>query len=381
MRRRVPELVSSKLFFALAEVLVVEGFKYVLVPASPNEPMQEFEWAEVVTLEDDSWRNSLEKYFATNNNLVDRAVLLAQLKERSGTDLEAKMNKTQIDGIINSGSVEIFSVLAPQKEYGYLGVSAYLDDKGVSKNLEVNSRATSMLAACGHRIADMHGDVFFSRYFDDEEKWERLDFTLADCSSEAAWARRVQEIQGRKNVGDLDRFREKIGMAKDTPRVSSEIEDEDRPKGETQTYRWRQTKEEVEITFKKEGLQKSDAKVVKVDFKRSHVTVNVKGESLLHGSLACAIDPISSTWTLSDGVLQVTMAKAIEEEWWDDLLAEPPKLMPKRGREEVERSRSLAERLFPGLLVSISFALAVLRRTRSKQHGLEPLLHSQDTAA
>jgi hypothetical protein len=37
--------------------------------------------------------------------------------------------------------------------------------------------------------AQVHGDAFLARVFDNEDDFERLDFTLREVSSSAAWVR------------------------------------------------------------------------------------------------------------------------------------------------------------------------------------------------
>merc|ERR1711862_484840 len=89
------------------------------------------------------------------------------------------------------------------------------------------------------------------------------------------------------------------------------------PTGETETYTWRQTSEDVEVTLKKDGITKADKKEVKITFTRQKLKLEVKGEKIIDGTLWSQIDPDECTWTLSDGVLQVTMMKASEESWVD----------------------------------------------------------------
>ncbi|CAK9018133.1 unnamed protein product [Durusdinium trenchii] len=87
------------------------------------------------------------------------------------------------------------------------------------------------------------------------------------------------------------------------------------PKGETADYSWKQSEDEVEVTFKKEGLQKGDKKYVKVAFGRKRLRVEVKDQVIIDSSLAGNTTADECTWTLSDGVLQVTLAKADEGTW------------------------------------------------------------------
>eukprot|EP00746_Dinoflagellata_sp_MGD_P144531 gnl/MRDRNA2_/MRDRNA2_77247_c0_seq1.p1 gnl/MRDRNA2_/MRDRNA2_77247_c0~~gnl/MRDRNA2_/MRDRNA2_77247_c0_seq1.p1 ORF type:complete len:365 (+),score=74.13 gnl/MRDRNA2_/MRDRNA2_77247_c0_seq1:74-1168(+) len=105
------------------------------------------------------------------------------------------------------------------------------------------------------------------------------------------------------------------------------------PSGETDTYTWTQTNGDVEITFNKTGLLRSEKKLVNVKFHRTMIKVDVKSDILLHAALSHAIDVDSSTWTISDGMLQVSLAKAKEREMWIFLLREEVDAEEKRLRE------------------------------------------------
>ena len=52
----------------------------------------------------------------------------------------------------------------------------YVDDQGVAKQLPVNRRASMFAAECGMSLA-VNGDAFLARTFDDEDNFERIDFT------------------------------------------------------------------------------------------------------------------------------------------------------------------------------------------------------------
>ena len=102
--------------------------------------------------------------------------------------------------------------------------------------------------------------------------------------------------------------------------------------GETDGYRWGQTLEEVTVHIDVgPGVR---AKELVVDIKRASVRVAKKAEPdaapLLHGDLQQPVLASESTWMLSDGVLQLTLAKDIRRaanvsggpgsEWWHGLL-------------------------------------------------------------
>jgi len=297
------------------------GFKYVLIPASANESMQELEYSEDIDdLSKDSFREFAEKYFSGLGQSVDRGVLLEQLQARTGMDLQEKQAKGELaaealDRLLVSTSVEIFPVMLPTKETEFEAISVYCDDKGVAKSLDENARVSGLVQACGYPSQTFRGDVFVGRVFDDtEEEWRRVDFCLSDCSTDALWVARTRKQRENRSSGDLASLAGQVG-AKNPAHITPGMLADAEPKGETEQYRWQQTEEEVEVTFKKEGLQKGDKKLVKVAFARQRLKVEVKGEVLLDAALFAPTHPDESTWTLSDGVLQVNVAKAEGSSW------------------------------------------------------------------
>lgn len=293
------------------------GFKYVLVPASPNDVLQELTYdSDVEELTKDTFREFVEKYFSGCGQAVDRSVLLQQLQQRTGVDLKAPgMKGPDLDRLLTSTSVEIFPMQLPTKESSFNAISVYCDDKGIAKNLEENARVSGLAQACGYHGQTFRGDCFVGRVYDDtEDVWRRTDFTLADMSTDAPWVACVRKQREKRSSGDLASLANSVG-AKNPAHISPATMEDNVPKGETDQYRWRQAEEEVEVTFKKEGLEKGDKKAVKVKFLRQHLCVEVKGEALFDGELYGATTPEDSTWTLSDGVLQVTLCKAETETW------------------------------------------------------------------
>lgn len=297
------------------------GFKYVLIPASSNDAMQELEYEEnIVDLNEDTFRPFIEKYFSGLGQSVDRSILLKQLQERTGMDLQEKAAKGELanealDKLLASTSVEIFPVMLPTEATNFEAVSVYCDDKGVAKDLEENPRASGLVQACGYPAQTFRGDIFVGRVFDDtKDEWRRIDLTLKDCSTDAAWVLTTKKQRENRSVGDLSSLAGKIG-AKNPAHITPDMLQEAAPTGETDQYKWCQKEDEVEVTFKKEGLLKGDKKLVKVVFKRQQLKVEAKGEVLIDSALFGPTNPDESTWTLSDGVLQVTLSKANEESW------------------------------------------------------------------
>jgi len=303
------------------------GFKYLFIPASTNDEIKELEYAsDVLELEKDTFREFVEKYFSSAGQDVDRAVLMDQLKERTGVDIKEKQEKGEmssaaLDRLLTATSVEIFPVLLPTKDSGFEAISVYCDDKGVSKGLEENTRVSGLVQAAGYPGQTFKGDCFVGRVYDDnEEEWRRMDFTLKDCNTDAPWIVKTKKQRSNRSSSDMTNMASKLGANNPAHINPSTLADAALKGGETAEYSWKQNDEEVEVTFKKEGLQKGDKKNVKVAFSSKRLKVEIKGEVIIDSALDGATTPDENTWTLSDGVLQVTLSKAEEGETWTELL-------------------------------------------------------------
>lgn len=297
------------------------GFKYVLIPASANDEMQELEYeSDVADLSQDTFREHVEKHFRNLGQSVDRSVLMGQLQERTGMDLDQKqasgeLSSAAMDKLLASTSVEIFPVLLPTKDTAFRAISFYCDDKSVAKGLEENSRASGLVQACGFPGQTFRGDVFVGSVFDDtEDEWRRTDCPLKDCSTDSEWAVLTRKQRANRSSGDVASLAAKMGV-NNPAQINPGMLQDSEPTGETDQYIWRQCGDEVEITFKKEGLVKGDKQQVKVTFSRQNLKVVVKGDVVFDAKLCEPTQPDESTWTLSDGVLQVTLSKAQPNSW------------------------------------------------------------------
>jgi hypothetical protein len=298
------------------------GFKYVLIPCSASDDMRELEYdGDIEDLQQDKFREKCEKYFSALGESVDRSILLEQLQERTGMDLKEKtakgeMSNEALDRLLQSTSVEIFPVMLPTKATGFMSVSAYCDDKGVAKGLEENTRMSGLVQACGYPGQTFRGDCFLGRVYDDtEDEWRRVSITLKDCSTDAAWVADCKKQRSNRSSSDMSSLAGKMGVNNPAHINPAMLGDQQAPTGETEKYAWKQADDEVEITFKKEGLLKGEKKLVKVQYARKHLRVEAKGEVLIDADLYGPTHPDESTWTLSDGVLQVMLSKANDDSW------------------------------------------------------------------
>jgi len=80
-----------------------------------------------------------------------------------------------------------------------VGINMYVDDQGTIKGLPLNARATQIAQMVGLPL-EVRGDAFVARFFDDDDGFDRLDFTLADLSSSAPWVAAAREFHTKKNL-------------------------------------------------------------------------------------------------------------------------------------------------------------------------------------
>merc|ERR1719329_897229 len=108
---------------------------------------------------------------------------LAQHAKKDVAKLKEEISSDMMKKLLTDSSLDIFPVTTPTPLTQHRAISAYVDGKGVSKNLLLNKRATSLIAECGFANQEFRGDVFISRVYDNENDddggWRREDFTIA----------------------------------------------------------------------------------------------------------------------------------------------------------------------------------------------------------
>jgi len=230
---------------------------------------------------------------------------------------ELKLDDNAMKHILEQSSCDIFPVQVPCKESGYFSVSLYCDDKGISKGLEENSRATGLVRACGYVDQTIRGDCFLSRIFDDEDAWFRCDFKLSDMGSDVPWVVQTREIRGKKgNAQSLSNLT--ANLAPNAQMIAPGLTDSGGPmEVDEEGFKWQQTDEEVEITGRlPDGTSKRD---IKVEFRAKICKVVVKGTLLFGGGLGGSVEADECTWTLdSDGegpYIQLTLPKDGDQRW------------------------------------------------------------------
>ena len=240
-------------------------------------------------------------------------------------------------------SCEITALSIPLPGNNYRAVSLYVSDYETIERAE-NARATQLVTACGHALAEpIRGDVFVGRAHDNEAlAWERDDFTSSDADATADWCRIARSSgggggQGGKAAASLSNLvQQQLGAAqaqgKAPPHlvapssVNTGLYGLDGASPVVESWgSWTQSSDEVELKLSVPAATK--AKDCKITFKRNELSVAVPGtnggtqETKIKGKLFGAIVPDDCTYTLENVAgetreLCITLTKADEDVTW-----------------------------------------------------------------
>merc|ERR1712232_688452 len=109
-------------------------------------------------------------------------------------------------------------------------------------------------------------------------------------------------------MGGVDIRDDREGEDNEGDVALAEAQDED-------NITWAQDDRCVEILFKLAWLRESEREFVNVDFAMTSLKIEIEGVSLVDLSLFGKTRRQDSTWTIRDGELKVTLAKADDTEW------------------------------------------------------------------
>ena len=79
----------------------------------------------------------------------------------------------------------------------WISVSMHCDDYGVARGLPSNPRASEIARKIGLNI-DVKGDVFISKYYDNEDDFVRLNVAPGDLSSTSKWFEIARQIMANR---------------------------------------------------------------------------------------------------------------------------------------------------------------------------------------
>lgn len=305
-------------------------FSYVFIPADLTTPVTVQVASKDGGLENDALRKNAEGHFSSSTSSEFR-----EQQDKLVNDMFAAKGVTaqgSYPGL--AASVEIIVLQLPYAGNGFVGVSMYCDQNGKLKNLDLNTRASSLAQTCGH-ANQVFGDAFIGRYHDDENfPWDRLDFDITDMSSDAAWvadarARNsgksystsgvLQNMLQSNNTAVINDAPEPTTMARNAYSGDSTIDEH---------LQWSQTGEEVELKVKLSADVKKTDLAVKIQSKKIQITVKTDASlaesnpifSTNGAALWGGVDTDCSAWTLeknSSGnvVVVCTLAKSKQVSW------------------------------------------------------------------
>ena len=241
--------------------------------------------------------------------------------------------------------VETVALLPGGPKTEHVHVNMYCDDRAISKGSPINERACGIASTCGLNT-HVRGDVFIGRVLEDDERFERRDFTIGDLDSGSAWVTKARSLNIAKQMnaagdGGNDMLARMQAMAGPdatvvgnphagaggaAPQVSKMDGEGVTPEGSL--YTWTQTEDEVVVEVR--CPMHTTAKDIKCTFGPQSIKLavlsiqgaedgNADSTKVLEGKLFQRIDIDGSTWTIektgNERVLQVTLSKEQPMRW------------------------------------------------------------------
>ena len=245
-----------------------QQYSFVLIPASSAKPLSQL----IETdggLEADSTQRVAKAHFTSPGGL-DGAIHVAAAQQQiekskqEGTSPATgglEMTDALASNLASMGAqVEITTLALPQEENKYIGVSMYTDTNAKVKQLGINQRATELARTCGYPDAQIFGDAFVSRYYDNEnsgakeiDPWIRLDLKPEDLDQSSEFVRKTAEMNSGKN---MSAYTSSGSLAQSLKQLQtgggSTITDQgtNRVENETTSVQWIQGDNDLEVKYR-----------------------------------------------------------------------------------------------------------------------------------
>jgi len=183
--------------------------KYVLIPAADDSAITELELAIPPTLEENigALTKALNDYYRRQTGELSdaqRDALVSSVRQQVAEKNKdsAPPDERMLSQVALSQTCDILQLLPPTPKSSWVGVSMYVDDKGVAKQLPPNRRASEVCRQCGLSV-EVLGDAFVARAWDDQEGYERQHFDAAQLASDSEWMSAAREANaGRGTPGE-----------------------------------------------------------------------------------------------------------------------------------------------------------------------------------
>ena len=245
-----------------------QDYSFVLIPAISSKPLSQLTEKDG-GLEADSTQRVAKAHFTSPGGL-DGAIQVAAAKHQIEKSKEEgtspatgglEMTDALESNLAGMGAqVEIMSLALPQALNDYIGVSMYTDANAQVKQLGINQRATELARTCGYPDAQVYGDAFVSRYYDNEscgasevDPWVRLDLKPEELDQSSDFVKETARMNSGKNMGA---YTSSGSLAQSLKQLQtgggSTITDKgtNRVENEATSVQWIQTDNDLEVKYK-----------------------------------------------------------------------------------------------------------------------------------
>lgn len=313
------------------------SFKYVYIPADSSSALEELTMEIPEGKEIECLLDTLKEHFRSAGGTVgtkaeQQAKFRAQLEEQSGK----KIDDNLMDIASRMQMVQPVALLPGGVSTNWEHINMYVDDRGISKGLPRNDRACGLANECG-APADIVGDAFIARIIDDDDRFERHDFTLAEVSSSAPWVKRAFDanLKKQQNAGDMQEQLKAMGAMNGAAQALNLQEQLPEPTDPAligavdhdvkHGYSWMQEGEDVVVTVQVPAeTSKGDVKCVikKQSMHLEVATLPEESRVVIDGSLELCFEVTvdECSWSIlknSDGTkrIEATLTKGKEMRW------------------------------------------------------------------
>lgn len=180
-------------------------FSFVYIPAAVSEPIEQWEESFKPDHEESEIKaltDRCKRHFSKargprtpEQKAARRAALMQNVPGNSDVD------EAMLDTATAMSMVEHTSLLSNSKDNDFIGINLYTDDEASFSGAGINHRASEIASCCGIQL-QVNGDAFIGRTFDNGDDFKRLDFTVSEVSSSAAWVQEARKQNERKRQRD-----------------------------------------------------------------------------------------------------------------------------------------------------------------------------------
>jgi hypothetical protein len=205
---------SSILLSLLFHFLMSSSFTFLLIPSSSSSPEVEVSLSyspgsdQEISCLFDYAKNYFSSLSPSSSSSI-RSNVRSQIQEMTKS---STVDESLIDLVLSASAVDTIALQVNKKSTNYIGINLLCDDQGVAKQLPVNLRASQLTAIAGKPMKVL-GDCFLARFYDDEQTFQRKNFTLEEFhQNSGGWIdqcrRSAEEEKKQKQNGGDEKSRE-----------------------------------------------------------------------------------------------------------------------------------------------------------------------------